>query len=165
MNKQRISMLATPLMIVCGLLGSGASARAGSEEGACSNRTLNGDYGFAIEGVILAIPGITLPPGGIPLRGVAMTHFDGAANSGGPGKGTLNQVDHVVVGGMPPPVEWTPGHGTYAVNPNCTGTAQIIIPGNPLSPVNLHFVVVRQGKEIHTVVNANAVTSVGIKIE
>jgi hypothetical protein len=31
--------------------------------------------------------------------------------------------------------------------------------------VNLHFVVVRQGKEIHTVVNANAVTSVGIKIE
>jgi hypothetical protein len=29
--------------------------------------------------------------------------------------------------------------------------------------VNLHFVVVREGKEIRTVVDANAVTSVGIR--
>ena len=154
----RISMAATPMMIVCGLLASGASAMAQSDDGPCSNRTLLGNYGFSIEGVVLAIPGVILPPGvALPLRGVAMTHFDG--------KGNLTQVDHVLVNGMPPPVEWTPGSGTYTVNPNCTGTAVIDIPGNPLAPVKLHFVVVRQGKEIHTVVEANAVTSVGIKIE
>jgi len=89
--------------------------------------------------------------------GVALTHFDG--------KGNLTQVDHVVVNGMPPPAEWTFGSGTYSVNPDCTGTAQINIPGNPLAPVKLHFVVVKQGKEIRTVVEANAVTSIGIRIQ
>jgi hypothetical protein len=90
-----------------------------------------------------------------------MTHFDG--------KGNLNQVDHIVVAGLTPEQlgapHWTPGSGTYQINPDCTGSAVINIPGNPLSPVNLYFVVVKQGKEIHTVVNSNAVTSVGIKIE
>lgn len=114
-----------------------------------------------MEGVILnAPPGVPIPPGS-PLRGVAMTHFDG--------KGNLNQVDHVVVAGLTPEQlgapHWTPGSGTYQVNSDCTGTAVINIPGNPFPPVNLYFVVVKQGKEIHTVVNANAVTSVGIKIE
>ena len=157
----RISMVSTPLIIACAVLASGASAMAQSDEGPCSNRTLSGDYGFAVEGVILNPPaGIPIPPGS-PLRGVAMTHFDG--------KGNLNQVDHIVVAGLTPEQlgapHWNSGSGTYQVNPDCTGTAVINIPGNPLSPVNLYFVVVKQGKEIHTVVNANAVTSVGIKIE
>jgi len=92
-----------------------------------------------------------------PLRGVAMTHFDGA--------GKLTQVDHVVVNGMPPAINWRPGTGTYTVNSDCTGTAQINNVGGP--QVNLRFVVVRQGKQIHTVVSdlANAATSVGIKVE
>ena len=62
MTKQslRISMMATPLMIVCGLLGSGASATAEAQDGPCSNRTLHGDYGSAVEGVLLNISG--LPP-------------------------------------------------------------------------------------------------------
>jgi len=60
MKKQclRISMIATPLMIVCGLLASGTSARAQSAE--CSNRTLRGDYGSAVEGVVLPGPGVAL---------------------------------------------------------------------------------------------------------
>ena len=49
----RISMIATPMMIVCGLLVSGASGRAESEDGACSNRTLRGDYGSTVEGLVL----------------------------------------------------------------------------------------------------------------
>jgi hypothetical protein len=152
----RISSVATVTTIVCALL-AGVPARAESED-ACSNRTLQGNYGFSIDGVIFVIPNVTLPPGVVlPLRGVAMTHFDGHGN--------LSQVDHVVVNGMPPPLEWTQGSGTYTVNPNCTGTALINIPGNPLAPVKLHFVLVRNGKEIHTVVEANAVTSVGIKVE
>ena len=63
------------------------------------------------------------------------------------------------------PTARTPGSGTYTVNPNCTGSAVIIVPGNPLSPINLHFVVVKQGKEIHQVVDANVVTAVGDKVE
>jgi hypothetical protein len=74
-------------------------------------------------------------------------------------------VDHVVFNGVPPTEEWTPGSGTYTINPNCTGSAVINVPGNPLSPINLHFVVVRQGKEIRQVVDANAVTAVGNKVE
>jgi hypothetical protein len=151
----RISTTATPMMIVCGLLVAGSSAWADDAvDTQCTNRTLLGDYGFSIEGV-----------GGLPtafslnaIRGVAMGHFDG--------KGNYSQVDHVVAGGTPPPQEWTFGSGPYTVNPNCTGTLVINIPGSPFSPVKLHFVVVRQGKEIRTVVDSgSATTSIGIKIE
>jgi hypothetical protein len=151
----RIVMAAAPIIFAYGLLASSA-ATAQSESPAssapaqhCSNRTLHGDYGFALEGEILGP--------NLPFRGVVMQHYDG--------KGNLTQVDHVVVNGVPPAEEWTPGSGTYTVNPNCTGSAVINVPGNPLSPVNLHFVVVRQGREIHQVVDANAVSAVGIKVE
>jgi hypothetical protein len=150
-----ISTLATPMMIVFVLLAAGSSAWADDDTTtACTNRTLLGSYGFSIEGV-----------GGLPpmfalnaIRGVAMGHFDG--------KGNYTQVDHVVAGGSPPPVEWTFGSGPYKVNPDCTGTLVINIPGSPFSPVKLHFVVVRQGKEIRTVVDSgSASTSIGIKVE
>lgn len=42
-------------------------------------------------------------------------------------------------------------------NPQC--------PGNPLSPINLHFVIAKDGREIHQVVDANAVTAVGNKVD
>jgi hypothetical protein len=150
-----ISTLATPMMIVFVLLAAGSSAWADDDTTtACTNRTLLGNYGFSIEGV-----------GGLPpmfalnaIRGVAIGHFDG--------KGNYTQVDHVVAGGSPPPVEWTFGSGPYKVNPDCTGTLVINIPGSPFSPVKLHFVVVRQGKEIRTVVDSgSASTSIGIKVE
>ena len=156
-----ISMIASALMIFLvglGVLVSGPRTRAQStavtenerEDGPCSNRTIRGDYGFAIEGDILA------GPSRIPLRSVAMTHFDG--------EGNLSQVEHFVFNGVPPPIEWSPSSGTYTVNPDCTGTAQIILAdGIGIPPVNLHLVVVRHGREIHTVVDVNAVTSIGIK--
>ena len=150
----RISMVAIPILIVCGLLvpasSMGPTVRADNEETTgCTNKTLQGDYGFALEGEILGP--------GLQFRGVVMTHFDG--------NGNFTQVDHIVFNGVPAAEEWTPGSGTYTVNPNCTGSAVLIVPGNPLSPINLHFVVVRQGKEIHQVVDANAVTAVGNKVE
>lgn len=158
MKKQslRISMIATPMMIVCGLLVSGASARAESEGRPCSNRTLKGDYGFTGEGLLLPSPGVT-----VPIRGVAMTHFDG--------QGKITQVDHVVVDGVAPTNPWSPSTGTYQVNANCTGTVQIV-PG-PGVFINQAIVVVRQGKEIRAVVTgpfvgpARAITSVGVKVE
>ncbi len=151
MNKQSltISMMPRTLLILLGLLSFVPSSQAQSGEGPCSNLTLRGDYGFSIEGQFLAGP-----LAGQQLRGVAMTHFDG--------EGNLSQVDHIVRNGVPPAIEWSPGSGTYAVNPDCTGTAQITFTdGRP--PVNLHLVVVRQGTEVHTVVDANAATSIGIK--
>ena len=150
----RISMVAIPIMIVCGLLlpasSMGPTVRADNEDTkGCTNKTLQGDYGFALEGEILGP--------GLQFRGVVMQHYDG--------NGNFTQVDHIVFNGMPPAEEWTAGSGTYTVNPNCTGSAVIIVPGNPLSPINLHFVVVKQGKEIHQVVDANAVTAVGNRVE
>ena len=141
------------IVIVLGALGSGASAMdqsAGTEskgEGRCSNGTLLGDYGFALEGVILGPE--------LRFRGVVLQHYDG--------KGNITQVDHVVLNGVPPAEEWTPGTGTYTVNSNCTGSAVLNTPGDP--QVNLHFVIVRGGKEIHQVVDANLVSAVGTKVE
>jgi hypothetical protein len=126
---------------------SGASGSARADSHRCSDRTLHGDYGFALEGELLGP--------NLKFRGVVMQHYDG--------KGNLSQVDHVVVNGLPPAEEWTPGTGTYTVNSNCTGSAVLNVAGNP--PVNLHFVVVKQGKEIHQVVDANAVSAVGVKVD
>jgi hypothetical protein len=145
----RILMAAASIMVVCSLMASGTSAMAQSLERHCSNRTLVGDYGFALEGEILGP--------GLQLRGVVMQRYDG--------RGHLTQVDHIVTNGFPPAEEWRPGSGTYTVNSDCTGVAVINIPGDPGSPVNLHFVVVKQGTEIHQVVDANAVTAVGNKVD
>jgi len=148
-------------MVLYGAMLAGSFAWSQTSSGACSDRTLRGDYGFTIEGVLVPAPGIS-----VPLRGVAMTTFNG--------DGTLTQVDHVVIPGVPLAVDWTPGAGTYHVNPDCTGTAHIDTltpPGAPKQFVNLRFVVVGNGKSIHTVVTApfdlgdleRAVTSVGIR--
>ena len=153
----RMSIMGIPILISCGLLFAPSSSRVAAsspraddgDRKVCTNKTLQGDYGFTLEGEILGP--------GLQFRGVVLQHYDG--------KGSFTQVDHIVVGGVPPTEEWTPGSGTYTVNPNCTGSAVIIVPGNPLSPINLHFVVVREGKEIRQVVDANAVTAVGNKVE
>jgi hypothetical protein len=111
----------------------------------CSNRTLSGNYGFLLEGTDLGL--------NLPFRGVVMQGYDG--------NGNITQVDHVVFGGNPPPQEWTPGTGTYTVNPDCTGRAVL---DTAQGQVNLHFVVVDDGKQINQVVDANAVTAVGIRV-
>ena len=155
MKKQslRISMIVSPFLILFCVLLSDSSAWAQSTDKTCSNRTLSGHYGFAIEGVASLGAQIGV------LRGVAMTHFDG--------EGHLSQVDHVVVNGAPPPMEWNPGSGIYSINPDCTGTATINFPDGR-SSVQLSLVVAREGREIHTVVDNPGIgefygTSIGIK--
>lgn len=148
-------------MFMCGLIGSGTSGLAQSggasirqfDDGSCSNRTLRGKYAFTIEGFFVDAPVA------LPLRGVAMTQFDG--------RGHLTQVDHVVFNGMLPPVEWTPATGTYSINRDCTGEAEIIIPGSPFSPVILRLVVGNNGNEIRTVVSkpGYVVTSTATKVQ
>jgi hypothetical protein len=153
----RMSMVAVPTMIVCGLLVAASSARVDQERGTghddedtkvCTNKTLQGDYGSQIEGTVLGP--------NLPFRGLAMGRFDG--------KGNITQVDHIVTNGIPPMIEWTPGTGTYSVNPDCTGSAVINSPSSP-GPVNLHFMVVNHGKQINQVVDANAATAVAYRVE
>jgi hypothetical protein len=147
--------LATHITIVCGLLAFSVSAVAqsnvpvssNSDNGHCSNRTLNGDYGFTLEGTILGP--------NIPLRGLVMQHYDG--------NGNITQVDHVVDGGMPPAQDWAPGAGTYSVNPDCTGSG-VINSSSSQGPLPIHFVIVNSGKQIFQVVDGNAVSTVGIKV-
>lgn len=84
-----------------------------------------------------------------------MQHYDG--------KGNITQVDHVVDGGMPPTQEWEPGTGTYTVNPDCTGSG-VINSSSGQVPLPIHFVVVNNGKQIFQVLDGNAVSTVGIKV-
>ena len=95
----RMSMVAVPTMIVCGLLVAASSARVDQERGTghddedtkvCTNKTLQGDYGSAVEGVLLNIPGL---PSEAQFRAVVMTHYDG--------KGNFTTVEHTVVNGAP----------------------------------------------------------------
>ena len=140
MKKQslRFSMIATPLMIVCGLLATSTSARADSEDAQCSNRTLHGNYIETVAGLIL--------PGSVPIQGVGIIHFDG--------EGNLSEVGHVVINGVPPPIVWGPRStgSTYQINADCTGTVRILVDPTSGFFLNLALVVLRNGKEAHAVV-------------
>ena len=148
----RILTITTHIVVVCGLLAFSVSAMAQSKSEPgngprCSNRTLNGDYGFTLEGTILGP--------NIPLRGLIMQHYDG--------NGNITQVDHIIDGGNPPSQEWAPGTGTYTVNPDCTGSG-VINSSSGQGPLPIHFVVVNNGKQVFQVVDGNAVSTVGIKV-
>jgi hypothetical protein len=50
------------------------------------------------------------------------------------------------------------------VNPDCTGTMMSTTPNSP-DPLKFAFVVVRHGTEIHAVLDANALSTVFIKVD
>jgi hypothetical protein len=107
-----------------------------SHASACSDSTLRGSYAFTIHGSIILPDGSTLL-----VDGLAKQTFDG--------NGHFTQVDAVAVGGNLPP-GWRPGSGTYSLNPDCTGSQTIVIPGNP--DVHLQLIVAQSGNTIHQVV-------------
>jgi hypothetical protein len=107
-----------------------------SHASACSDSTLRGSYAFTIHGSIV------LPDGSTLL-------VDGLAKQTFHGNGNFTQVDAVAVGGNLTP-GWRPGSGTYSVNPDCTGTQTIVIPGNP--DVHVQLIVAQSGNTIHQVV-------------
>ena len=150
----RMPMVAIPIMVVCGLLvaasSMGPTARADNEDKmVCTDKTIQGDYGSQIEGTILGP--------NLPFRGLVRSHNDGEGNS--------TQVDHIVFNGIPPTIEWTPGTGTYTVNPDCTGSGVINSPSSQGPPITTHFIVVNHGKQTLGVVDGNAVTFVSYKID
>jgi hypothetical protein len=119
----------------------------GSTGHGCTNETLKGDWGATIDGTVVG-PNIL-------FRGVARAHFDG--------KGHFTQVDHIVGDGIPPAEEWTPGGGTYTVNPDCTGSSVVNTGSNP-NPIVTHFIIVDNGWKTIGVVDGNAVIAINYRI-
>jgi hypothetical protein len=132
MSKQIVTSAAGVLLLALAALGS---SYAQSNSSGCTNRLIAGNFGFTLQGTKLAGPG---PTG--PQVGVAMTHFDG--------KGGLTQTDTVTIDGdVVADFTHTPATGTYAVNPDCTGTFTIdFTDGRPTVVAN--FVVVENGNEL-----------------
>jgi hypothetical protein len=135
-------------MLAVGLV---AIAAAGQQANSvCSNQTLRGEYAFRVSGEVFT-------PNGIVNRdGVAMTTFDGA--------GGLKQVDFVMANGVvvSGPTNLYGFHdmesGSYTVNPDCTGSAQINFPipphGTSGAVIQLMFVIGDGGRTIHTIVSS-----------
>jgi hypothetical protein len=117
----------------------------------CSSETLKGDYAFRVSGEIFA--GTSL----IYRDGIALTSFDGSH--------LLTQVDYVLANGVPVagPTDANGFHtdetGTYSVNENCTGQAEINFPtppgGTSGAVLKLFFVISDDGRELNTAVPAN----------
>jgi len=131
------------------LLAIAGAARA--QDNGCTNSTLRGNYAFTVSGQILNSDGTTTT-----RRGVALTYFDGSGN--------LTQTDYVTTltpGRTPPggidtaPVFRTNETGTYSINADCTGSAEIDFPPHPGGAViKLIFVLGNHGQTIHTVVSS-----------
>jgi hypothetical protein len=116
----------------------------------CSSETLKGDYAFRVSGEIFA--GTSL----IYRDGIALTSFDGSH--------LLTQVDYVLANGVPVagPTDANGFHtdetGTYSVNENCTGQAEINFPtppgGTSGAVLKLFFVISDDGRQLNTIVTS-----------
>src|SRR4051812_39579733 len=115
----RVSMLATPMMIVCGLLVAGSSAWADDGvEPPCTLKTLKGRYLFAEKGTILPPAfGVTGPTPGADA-GFHLFNGDGT----GIDVVTLRVNGVTVLNNAVVPIR-------YTVNADCTGTITVLIPG------------------------------------
>jgi hypothetical protein len=142
------------LFTVVLVIGVTAYAQTGTNDpggSRCSNRTLSGNYGYSAQGQVLPAPGLE-----VLFTSTGMVNFDG--------NGTLSWVEHTVVGGLQQGSDWTPASGTYTVNSDCTGTMVVVTPNSPV-PLPIFFSVVQQGKQLYSVVNGNAITTVWTKIK
>jgi hypothetical protein len=148
----RILVIAARVMVVCGLLFAVSVARANDDD-KCTDGILRGDYGFAAEGVLLGTPGL---PAQAQFRSVGVAHFNG--------RGGLTWVEHTVINGVPANADFILATGTYSVNANCTGSAVVTTPNSPV-PLRLSLVIVKDGKEFRTILDASSVGAVYNKIE
>jgi hypothetical protein len=98
----------------------------------CSDRSLRGSYGFQINGNIVGLG---------PIAGTALVTYDGVGN--------FTQTDNVNINGGGIPVLNRQGSGTYIVNPDCTGTQILNLPGGQVTHTT--FVIVGNGKQVFDV--------------
>jgi len=159
--KSRIDRGVLPLAFALATLAAPTYAQSNEESNGtgCSNSMLSGDYAFTIGGQILVIPASAKPPAtaGVAFAqaGVSMMHFDGMGN--------FTQVDFTMINGAPSPGATNENGfrngemGTYTVNPDCTGSAEVDFPPPPgVTPgqrIQLKFVLGDKGKQVHAVVS------------
>ncbi|MEP7304446.1 MAG: hypothetical protein ABJA98_02900 [Acidobacteriota bacterium] len=104
----------------------------------CSNRTLRGDYGILVSGIVPAGPdGQTEMVIGTTLR-----RYDG--------RGNFTEVSNAH-GQRSGAVEGREGYGTYRVNVDCTGSTTLFVVGLPF-PTETSMVIVDDGREVKEVV-------------
>lgn len=103
----------------------------------CSNRTLRGDYGILVSGIVPGPEGQTEMVIGTTLR-----RYDG--------QGSFTEVSNAH-GQLSGTVERREGSGTYQVNVDCTGTTTLFVAGLPF-PTETSLVVVDDGQEVKEVV-------------
>jgi hypothetical protein len=108
------------------VLGAVSVVVPASAQTPCSNSSLAGTYSIKITGAIVAGPMAG------PANGVNLTHFDGSGN--------LTAVDHVVINGALPAVQWRASVGTYSVNEDCTGQASFTYPDGQSPGLTYFFV-------------------------
>jgi hypothetical protein len=119
----------------------------------CSNLDLNGTYAFEVHGqsITVAADGSSYTSTGL-IDGVGQITFDG--------NGLLTQHDYIVKngtlvpGGGPDEDGFHNGEsGTYTVNSDCTGNAQIVLgPGG--NTRSLELVLADYGRTIHAIVSS-----------
>lgn len=114
-------------------LALAASSTSTAHAGACSNSTIQGTFAFTIHGQIFNPDGSTLL-----VDGLAKATFDG--------KGNPTQLDAVAINGNVAP-GWASNTGTYAVNPDCTGT--FTVTNGSQAPVHLQMIIAHSGNTIH----------------
>jgi hypothetical protein len=124
------------------------AARADERTGGCSTASLRGDYGILVSGIRGAGPGRTES-----FVGTAFHSYDGNGNFEG-FDNTQGQLSGAVSNRAV--------SGTYEINPDCSGTVTMIIPGVPV-PIVTSIVLVDHGREIEEAVMSpagNLVTAV-----
>lgn len=122
------------LSMILGITGAGLLGGT-LEAQPCSVATMKGEWG-----IVVNILSRQSAPNG-PLEqavGTLIRRYDGA--------GGFTQVDNVhgAISGYTPD---RPGKGTYTVNPDCTGSAKLEIPGVAFQPEE-RFVIVEDGNAI-----------------
>jgi hypothetical protein len=120
MNTNRIAVALAMLLL----------AVAPNLHAACSNASLHGTYGYSSQGFVSVTPDIS-PALFLPQAQTGVVTFDGRGSSSG--TYTISSTD--------PAGEVNRGTftGTYAVNSDCTGTAEVLIDTG--GSVHLDFVI------------------------
>jgi hypothetical protein len=104
----------------------------------CTNATLRGSYGFMLSGVRNVPP--PLGGGTEMIMATGVRRYDGNGGFTDSGSGLHGQVTGITAdpGGVT---------GIYNVNPDCTGTTTVFIPGLPF-PIEHTFVIVDNGRQV-----------------
>ena len=116
------------------VLGIVPTAQAG-EQKECSNASLQGSFGFSSTGTLLALP----PPFAGAFGEIGRQTFDGQGNTDGTATLSTNGNIHRLT--------W---QGTYAVNPDCTGSMTLFIAPSGAT-VNLDFVIDDDETEVRAI--------------